>query len=76
MADNFSKWQGGQNFYYAQQWGVGRTNDGAGKKKYGNAGHRRRVRFNPNPTRCNHPGCQIALQSQRDREAYQNKAKN
>lgn len=72
MADNFSKWQGGPNFIKARQWGVGRTNSGEGAKKFGSAAMKRgnTFKFNPNPTRCSHPGCMIAQQAKIDRENY------
>lgn len=72
MADNFGKWQGGTNFIYAPQWSTGRSNSGEGNKKFGSAAVKRgnSYRFNPNPTRCNHAGCQIAIQSKRDKEIY------
>jgi len=69
--DNFGKWQGGDNFVYSPQWGSGQSRDGSqGKKKYGDAAMRKRTRFNPNPTACSHPGCQIKARSKRDKENY------
>ena len=47
--NNNGSWVGGE-FVKAPQWGSGRSNSGDGKKKYGNAGMRKRNRFNPNPT--------------------------
>lgn len=70
-SDNFGKWLGGPNYIKAQQWGTGRTNDGAGKKKFGAAGMRKRIRFNPNPTRSSQPSCQINKQSAIDKALYQ-----
>jgi hypothetical protein len=51
---------------------MAKGNDNGGKNKYGDAGYKHRggYRFNPNPTRCNHAGCQIAIQSRKDKEAY------
>lgn len=76
MADNFSKWLGGPNFIRAQQWGVGKTNSGEGTKIFGNAGMRRRLRFNPNPTRCSFPSCIISKQSVIDKAKYRESRKN
>lgn len=65
--NNFSRWQGGPNFVYAPQWASGRSNDGAGRKRLQLT---RRGRFNPNPTACAHPGCQVTARAKRDKEAY------
>lgn len=75
MSGQFAKWLGGPNFVYAPQWGTGRSNDGANKKRYGDAGMRRRIRFNPNPTSCNHPSCQISKKSAEDKQKYINSKK-
>lgn len=49
----------------------------AGQNRFGDAGMKRggTYRFNPNPTRCNHAGCQIAAQSRKDKDAYMKKLK-
>ena len=68
-----SEWQGGPNFGLIRRGSSmsrhGGTNDGQGRKKYGDAGTKR-FRFNPNPTRCNSPSCVIMAQSKRDAAAY------
>lgn len=66
-----SEWQGGPNFIKAKKWNNGVNNSGGGRKKYGAATMARRVRFNPNPTRCGHPGCMISLQSRIDKKKYE-----
>lgn len=69
-----SPWQGGDNFYLyrrgsgnARHGGVG---DGSRRKKYGDAGTKKKCRFNPNPTYCNHPNCQLLAQSKIDKSKY------
>lgn len=68
-------WEGGPNFVFAPQWSSGKSNSGSGVKgKFGHAGTKR-GRFNPNPTACNHPSCQIALRSKRDKTAHEARMK-
>lgn len=64
-----SGWVGGEHIK-AQQWGTGATHSGEGAKKFGSASAKRkgRFRFNPNPTRCNHVGCQISLRARADKD--------
>lgn len=66
-----SEWQGGNNFVRVRRGSnsrAGGTGDGSRKKKFGHAGMRKRVRFNPNPTRLpGVPSCMIAAQSRRDK---------
>lgn len=64
-----SEWQGGPNWIKARQFGSGKNNSGDANKRYGAAGTKR-GRFNPNPTRSNHPGCRIAEQSRIDKANY------
>ena len=65
------EWLGGE-FVWAPQWSSGKSNDGAYKKKFGNAASARKGRFNPNPTVANHPGCLISARSKADKKNYEN----
>jgi hypothetical protein len=69
-----SQWQGGDNYYLyrrgcsnARQGG---SNDGQKRKKYGDAGTRKKARFNANPTYCNHPACIVMRQAKEDKAKY------
>ena len=61
-----AKWEGGDLWVFAPQWSSGRSNSGNGSSK--NPALTKRGRFNPNPTRANHPGCLIAKQAKEDKE--------
>lgn len=70
-----SEWQGGSNFILIRRGSsmsrAGGTNEGKQKKKYGDAGMKNRVRFNPNPTRCSSTSCVISAVSKAAKAAYE-----
>lgn len=73
MTDITSKWQGGPLFVKIKRGGNGRhggVGDGSRKKKFGASGMRKRVRFNPNPTRSSAPSCLIAAASAVAKKEY------
>lgn len=72
------KWQGGPLFVKIKRGSnnrAGGVGDGARKKKFGVAGMRKRVRFNPNPTRSSAASCMIAAQSKADKRLYETTAR-
>lgn len=67
-----SPWVGGTNFVMIKR---GCNNGRKGGVHSGNGSNNnlalnRRGRFNANPTRVNHPSCQIAAQSKKDKEVF------
>lgn len=69
-----SEWQGGSNFVLVRRGSGtsrhGGVGDGSAKKKFGDAGMRNRIRFNPNVTRNSSPSCVVMAQSKLDKTKY------
>ncbi len=55
---------------------AGGVGDGNAKKRYGDAGMRKRIRFNPNATISGHTACVVMAQSRRDKAAYDYNKRN